>query len=604
MPALDGLRAIAVMGVIMFHARLLPGGFLGVDFFFVLSGFLITSLLLVETSQRGRVRLSRFWARRARRLVPALVMTLLAVAAYAATLAVPTELSRIRGDGIAALFYYANWHAIFSEQGYWSLFSVPSPLAHTWSLAIEEQFYLLWPPAVIAMNRSGTRSPRRLMLTVCIVGACCSWIWMVLHYTPGDTARAYYGTDTRAGALLLGGAFAVYRSLYGDASRSSEIVASVSLAILAGAWWTLGGHDRELYLGGFAICQIATVLVLAMAARSDPGPLSRALAWGPLRYVGKISYGLYLWHWPVFVVVTEPRLGVGGAALLGLRITLSFALSAASFHAVEHPLRHGLRGRRWLFIGAAAFTAVAGVVVVGTEPRAMSGPPPRAWLPADAANRAHLSLLIAGDSVALGLARHARALEQQLSLRVVPGAAVGCGIIEPQARLRRPDGVVVRPGEACAPLALRWAGGERVDAALLVIGAPSRGEYELDGAWRHGCTAELDAHFEAQARVAVDALAQRAASVFLATMPYVRWDEYGATEDRRTDCLNAALRRATAGGDARMIDLAAYVCPATTGCQARLHGVLLRHDGQHFDGEGAELVTWWLGERIRDARSD
>ena len=157
MPALDGLRGIAVIGVILFHAGLLRGGFLGVDLFFVLSGFLITSLLLVEISTAGRIRLGRFWARRARRLLPPLLLVLLGVAGYSATLASPTELARIRGDSWAALFYYANWHALLAEQSYWQMFSLPSPLAHTWSLAIEEQFYLVWPLLVLLLAKRTSR---------------------------------------------------------------------------------------------------------------------------------------------------------------------------------------------------------------------------------------------------------------------------------------------------------------------------------------------------------------------------------------------------------------------------------------------------------------
>ena len=161
-PALDGLRGVAVAGVLAFHAGLLPGGYLGVDLFFVLSGFLITSLLVAEHAREGRIRLGAFWARRARRLIPALFTALALAGLHAATLARPDELARIRADALASLIYVTNWRAVVVGNEYWALFRAPSPLEHLWSLAIEEQFYVAWPPLVSAALALGLRrSPTR-----------------------------------------------------------------------------------------------------------------------------------------------------------------------------------------------------------------------------------------------------------------------------------------------------------------------------------------------------------------------------------------------------------------------------------------------------------
>ncbi|HLZ37365.1 MAG TPA: acyltransferase, partial [Mycobacteriales bacterium] len=201
--ALDGVRGLAVLAVLFFHAGMpwAHGGFLGVDTFFVLSGYLITVLLLREWRETGGVSLRRFWARRARRLLPALLLVLAALAAYAATL--PTEVRpRLRGDALATLGYVANWRFIFSGQSYFDQFSQPSPLRHMWSLAIEEQFYLVWPLVVFACLRLG-RGRRRILVGVAAAGVVVSTLVMAALYDSTDPSRAYYGTDSRMHTILI-----------------------------------------------------------------------------------------------------------------------------------------------------------------------------------------------------------------------------------------------------------------------------------------------------------------------------------------------------------------------------------------------------------------
>jgi len=205
-PAIDGLRGIALLGVLAFHANgALRGGYLGVDLFFVLSGFLITRILLAEQQATGRIDLRSFWVRRARRLFPALLALMPAIGLYAYFLTPPAGLAGIRADALSTLGYVANWSAIFSHRSYWELFRSPSPLEHTWSLAIEEQFYVVWPLVVfLVLRRFGARA----LFAVAAGLAALSMVAMVALFDPERTMRVYYGTDTRAATILAGAAFA------------------------------------------------------------------------------------------------------------------------------------------------------------------------------------------------------------------------------------------------------------------------------------------------------------------------------------------------------------------------------------------------------------
>ena len=264
-PALDGLRAFAVLAVIAYHLGFpsrsywAPGGYLGVDAFFVISGYLITSLLLGEHRRTGRVQLSAFWGRRARRLLPAVLLLVLVIAVYARAWADPAQLHTLRGDSVATLLYVANWHFIGTHQSYFDLFSTPSPLRHMWSLAIEEQFYILWPLVVFGALRA-TRGRRAALLGLTIAGIAASTVWMAVHFNPADPSRAYYGTDTRAHSLLVGCVLALF--LEWRPSFSGRANTSVQIAGLAGAigiLWAVHNitdTSRNMYYGGFLIYAI------------------------------------------------------------------------------------------------------------------------------------------------------------------------------------------------------------------------------------------------------------------------------------------------------------------------------------------------------------
>ncbi|HEX3617523.1 MAG TPA: acyltransferase family protein [Solirubrobacteraceae bacterium] len=356
---LDGLRALAVAGVFLYHANVswMPGGFLGVDLFFVLSGYLITSLLLHEFSSRGAINLVAFWGRRARRLFPAVALVILF--ALLATLTIARDdLGRTRSDALSALVYLTNWHEIIASHSYFNEFGRPSLLQHLWSLAVEEQFYLFWPLMLIAGLRWWTKRGL-IALTVALAAGSCALMW--LRYNPGgDPSALYYGTDTRAFTLLIGAllAFAwpslqasLARLRAGATATAGRIVAADTLAADAVGVVALLGvlalfvrlqdYDPWLYRGGFLLMAVLGALLVAAAAQ--PGSnLGRAFGCAPLRWIGARSYGIYLWHWPI-LELTRPGADVPlhGAPLIVLQAAVTVAAAALSYRYVEMPVRSG-----------------------------------------------------------------------------------------------------------------------------------------------------------------------------------------------------------------------------------------------------------------------
>jgi peptidoglycan/LPS O-acetylase OafA/YrhL len=376
-PGLDGLRALAVMAVLLYHADLtwIPGGFLGVEVFFVISGYLITALLLAEGRQKGRVNLKDFWLRRARRLLPALYVLLVVTLTFAVVF-LPGEVAGLRGEAIAAFGYVTNWFLIFGQESYFESVGRPSVLQHLWSLAVEEQFYLIWPVVLaVGLGLGATRLRRRRVLTVALVGATASAVAMALLYAPGvDPSRIYFGTDTRATGLLCGAALAFLWSP-GDKYRPSEawhqrltfpdrgrlrrrwgwtapllldVLAIAALGALTWFFLHLGEFEPFLYRGGFALVALTTVAAIMAVVHPYTHVGSRLLGSAPMRWLGVRSYGIYLWHWPVFMV-TRPELDVpfDGLPLLALRLTITIVLADLSYRLVETPIRRGALGRAW-----------------------------------------------------------------------------------------------------------------------------------------------------------------------------------------------------------------------------------------------------------------
>jgi len=388
LPALNGLRALAVIGVVAYHFQLgwASGGYLGVDLFFVLSGFLITSLLLEEWVGTGGVSLAAFWGRRAKRLLPALFLVVAALALYLVLNGLfggpgangLIDLSGLRGDAISTLLYVNNWHSIFAGQSYFAQFSAPSPLQHTWSLAIEEQFYLVWPLVLLLLVHVARRSWRGagVMLTV-FLGVSSSVLMAILFHPGADPSRVYYGTDTRLFDLMAGATLAFLaasRRQPNQRARRTLHMVGPAAAVVLGVFWvtagTAGGLPTNfMFEGGFLLCAALAALVIADARLTDPGPFARALAWGPLHFIGTISYGIYLWHWPVIVYLNGPRTGLSTWPLDLLRIVVTLALATASYYLVERPIRLArLHGWARVWGAPLAGVATAAIIVVATIP--------------------------------------------------------------------------------------------------------------------------------------------------------------------------------------------------------------------------------------------
>jgi peptidoglycan/LPS O-acetylase OafA/YrhL len=349
-PALDGLRAVSVMAVILYHADVswMPGGFLGVEVFFVVSGFLITSLLLEERASSGMVDLRHFWVRRGRRLLPALYL-LLAVVSAATLLVYHDAAGRMGGDVLAALAYVYNWWQIFLDESYFAQAGRPPLLQHLWSLAVEEQFYLIFPPLfVLGLVKLGHVRIRWAVLGTALASAA----WMAFLYDPGvDTSRVYYGTDTRLSGLLLGSFLAMVWTPWRSRAKAApqagpmlDLVGVAGLAIIAWFMLRVNAFDPFIYRGGFLLLDVVCITVIAVLVH-PAARLSRVLSWAPLVWIGLRSYSLYLWHWPIFMV-TRPELDVplSGFALFVFRMLLTFGAAELSFRYVETPLRKGALG--------------------------------------------------------------------------------------------------------------------------------------------------------------------------------------------------------------------------------------------------------------------
>ncbi|WP_106766466.1 acyltransferase family protein [Paenibacillus faecalis] len=354
MPGLDGLRALALFGVMGYHwgFDFAPGGFLGVSIFFVLSGYLITDILASQWRLNGRIDLKDFWYRRFRRLLPAMFVMLIIVVAWV-TLIDPSRLSTLRGEVAAAVTYISNWQFIFQDISYFESFGPPSPLGHMWSLAVEEQFYLLWP---LMMLLGLHLFPRRGQLFYYISAlAGISAIGMALIYEPGtDPSRVYFGTDTRAFGLLIGSALAIIWPSYRLSAKVSlsgrlglDIVGAAALFLVLSMMWTTDRYDETLYQGGMVILSIASAIVIAVLAHPASW-LAKIIGCKPLLWIGVRSYGIYLWHYPIIILTSRYGSPESNSTLhTFLQIAASVLIASLSYKYIEQPIRHGALKAAW-----------------------------------------------------------------------------------------------------------------------------------------------------------------------------------------------------------------------------------------------------------------
>jgi peptidoglycan/LPS O-acetylase OafA/YrhL len=451
---LDGLRGVAVILVIIFHSGLdwLPGGFLGVSVFFTLSGFLITSLLINECENSGRINLKAFWGRRLRRLAPASLVVIAVVIGLASWLSTSIEASRIKGDAISAVLYFSNWRFIYSGHSYGELFASPSPLQHLWSLSIEEQLYVVVPVIIAGLFAVGLR--RRGIGVVLLVGVFGSTIATMLI---SGHEHIYYGTHTRAAELLLGAALAC---LFGQrieqlATKPARPWSTLYLLPLLGVVLLAKFSTVDsawVYSGALTLFGLLSVVCLIAAIQG--GPVRAILSWSVLVRVGEVSYGLYLIHWPVIVWLNTDRLDVNPTALFGAQVVVTVLLTVLSYWLIEQPIRHR-KVLRSVPVALGAFVAsvvaavvLASAVLASTSGRVDTTPEVLVTLAPDTTNvnegvtttvadamptridrTVPLSILVIGDSTAENIAT-ALAGASDGNLGVISGGVLGCPLLK------------------------------------------------------------------------------------------------------------------------------------------------------------------------------
>jgi peptidoglycan/LPS O-acetylase OafA/YrhL len=614
-PALDGVRALAVLAVFGYHLGFpwLRGGFLGVDAFFVLSGYLITGILLDEHARTGQINLVRFWFRRARRLLPALFVVIGVVALWISTSAPAFELELRRSDLLWTIFYGANWHFIATGQDYFAQFASASPVRHTWSLAIEEQFYLVWPLVALAALRLGRASPRTVA-AVATVGIVASAIAMAALYDPGDPSRAYYGTDARIHELLVGALLAAFVRGGGYLPRRmAPKVAGGAIAIVIGALTLVSDDNAAYYLGGSVAFAVAVAALLWAIDTAPTGRVSRSLSFAPVVWVGRISYGIYLWHWPV--ILAFPSTPV-------VAVALTITAAAASFYFLEQPIRTGRfpvvrrSDRRF-----AALAGSAGTVLVATTLWATTVPAGASVIVAqiDDCERFAICvrhqesasapvLAVVGDSVAQSLDPAFQELASRHRWTYVIAAPNGCrldslvlsnaGVTRQRDRdcvteVRRLRGELISIWQPSLVIAIdRW----EIVAAL----APD-GHVAESGAAEHVAMTEA-----ALKDVALEFTAAGARLVLIELPPLLPKDcgKPGMVDNpscrRRVDQdsvhapYNAAFRRvADEVPGVATISLVDAICPGGV-CVTEINGTIVRPDGLHI----AVSAGPWLGDVI------
>ncbi|MGO8823872.1 MAG: acyltransferase family protein [Acidimicrobiales bacterium] len=694
---LDGIRALSVLAIIAFHTGLnsVPGGFYGVDSFFVLSGFLITSLLVTEWGGTGTIRLRRFWAGRARRLLPALFLLVAVIGIVMAVVPRVLATPHILGDALSTVFYFSNWYSIHGGVTYFSLSAQPSPLLHTWSLAIEEQFYLVWPLIVLGVLKLGTtrrarrvggrpvevlgggslvllsappawRDPewvrrRRLhvLFGVACLGSLASAVLMALLAPDGYTTRAYYGTDTRAQALLVGAAVAIGLTLWREGSRRRWFTRLASALAVSGVlgtaalWATTSETSTFAFSGGFLVASLAAGAVVLGCATAPRSLVVRLLELPPLPQWGRISYGVYLWYWPVLLVMTGQRLHWGVYPLFLARVGITVAIAAISYDLVEMPVRRGAlrHWRSWVAapIGAAAAIGavfISTLVPVGatelqgtqitvassqsTTATAVPGqvtasdPTPTTTVPsyltpalAPTDVTKPVKVLLIGDSIAgtlgVGLAQEARQDDVQILNEGTPGCSLS---MQTQIRVLwytvapdAPCDVDHNPGSLLDTWR-RWVDAYNPDVVVYL----ARGEtfdQVIGGQWQNLGQADFDSYVESRFRQAVAVLGSRGASVVLLTSPYydsgvsptgAPWPE---DDPARVDADNEAMREvadtAPAGADGSRVyvfDLSAVVSPERA-FTASVGQVNVRcSDGVHFTRSGGIYVGLRLAPEL------
>ena len=644
-PGLDGLRGWAVIAVVAFHSGVLHAGWVGVDVFMALSGYLITGVLLKDLGSPQGLRLGHFWMRRARRLLPGLVVLLAAVAVLSvvAPHGWPTATRR---ETLGALTYSTNWLRISNRQSYWELFTAPSALDHLWSLAIEEQFYLVWPLVVLAAWRFRRRQGVIWIAGVAIAGLAWWQIWLAGH--GASIERIYVGTDTRAPAFLLGAVFMALMSTRQVRGETARWCTAAALVVIAVSCVTLDGQAAATYQGPLLVVSLAGAIAATGAARLDGSRLLDRLLTGRLiGLVGRWSYGIYLFHWPI-VVLMQPNEGLAFARFCVV-LGASILIAATSYHVFEHPvLNQSLRGWQRPTVIMCGFAVFVTVVVVArvpiqevdaataaalraplpsaparlTTPNPEDSPPTSSSVPnpvtattATTANTATASsvatvaettpttgarrqrILVVGDSVVYGLREQFVSLGAKRDLDVAVRAAPGCTM-----SARPEDQNNLFATDLCSTIRLSL----RDDVTRF---QPDRVVAFLGGMWNpfrwqgqafDPCSTKGQAAMAEAGDQYLADLTANGASIALVIPPKMGGD-YGASAPDAAPCYAQAYSGLqTRWAQAVTLEPAdTLICPvAAATCLPDVGGVVVRSDGLHFTKDGGELIISWLFQRM------
>jgi peptidoglycan/LPS O-acetylase OafA/YrhL len=649
-PSLDGVRAVSVVAVLLYHAGFgwMHGGFLGVEVFFVVSGFLITSLLLDEGERHGQVDLRAFWLRRARRLLPALALVLLAIGVWSALFGDAQMRSDLRRDYPWGILYAANWGQIVGGAQY---FGNLSPLRHLWSLAVEEQWYLLWPLAFLALSRTPWRAAQRGRLLLGCAAAIMLLTWWLSRapeLTDDRVNLLYLSTFTRASGLLLGAGAAFvwrpwrsHRPAVGTAGPVLDLAGGVAAVILLVLFTTTGLVERSLYRWQLALASTASLVLIAVVVHPASTLVRKACSWQPLVDIGKRSYGLYLWSWPISVIVGAYT---GSWPRFIAAMVLTVAVAELSYRYVETPVRHGAIGRwmhaerdiGWrrtatsagvtgaaLLLPLAAFyssvehfdpaaggqdvtfeldpsagadTTGAPTVVAGEQTATSSTL--AAVAPVVTAPVLPRRLVIVGDSQAHSLAIN---LPEGIgdTFSIADGSVEGCSVYDDGSVQSSREGFS-RSFTNCAGWAQKWAdaaASSNADVALVVLGAWDVFDVEVGGTLVEFGTPAADQRFVTDLREGVAALSTKGVHVALLEVACMRpQDVEGAGvpalpergDDARVAHLNDLMRQLAAEDPLGV----SFVSGPTQWCNdpAIASDLGYRWDGVHVYKPGAKLI--------------
>jgi peptidoglycan/LPS O-acetylase OafA/YrhL len=614
--AFDGMRGIGLVAVLVYHGgyTFLPGAFFSISMFFTLSGFLITMLMIKEVARNGRIALGAFWLRRARRLLPAALLTLIGVLLlrrYFTSIAP----SRLRGDVLAALGYVENWWLIHTNQAYGAIFSEGSPVQHFWSLAIEEQYYLFFPLLMVALHRLVVRNLRIAAVLAALTAASFAYAaWL----SP-NLDRAYYNTFSRASEILVGilAAFLVAqfdRERTDGARHAIDALGIVAIVGMAWLWSSIDLHDPFVFRGGTLFNSIFTCLVIV--ACLQPGIVARFLNVAPWRRFGSISYGVYLVHWPIFLILDEARLGLGHNKTFAVQVAVTLVVAISMYHLFENPIRRGkmLPGRTFFVMVAIGTALVMGLALnlPDDDPNVLdlsTASPVSGQLAA-----LHDTKPIAGDqrvmvvgdsmswSVWVGLDDWGKTHKVQFGRY----SALGCGIGGPGTldylglvRSSFPDCGQWHKNMGQAVRSFR------PNTVVVVMGLADLSPRKFpDGKFHSLGDPAFDARLTKRIQRLARTLTSTGASLRWATFPHVDIPfTAGGTGDppfvendpKRMDELNALVASAIADVPrASMLDLAGYM-------RSRPGGELessFRPDGAHLSATGTNEVARWLGPQL------